>query len=250
MRAQHGVTTLAEGVELAQVPVEGLERDQRVEQMDQQIEHAVKRAAVSVFEDFRERRECQREPLRVMGFRMRDHVDAEPLVDAVGCAGAAEGHIEADLGSMSGARVAVKPLYPASAVARDDELDTGVAALECAVEVHAKPAFGARAAMRGVQHGGQLGGQRRPELLLVDDLSADPGVMRALHRLAQVAESTPHQGKPLHIDNNVAPNRHPQHRVTYSLVAPQRETAFAATQYDDAPTAAAAHPREIAHQLV
>ena len=172
-RHEH-VPTLPGGMKFAQVPVQRLEPDERIPQMDQRVVEPLQRRAIRGVEKFGKRRKRQRQPTRTTATRPRDHVDGQPLIDAVGRAGASPRQVKGDIAARPGHGVALKALHPAVPVARNDDLHARVAALQDIAEHHGKSPFQMRVAPRGVEDVGQLCFQCRVERLLGDHLGGDP----------------------------------------------------------------------------
>ena len=106
------VTPGIQRVKLAHISVQRLERDQRVEEVDQPVEARAEAAAILVFEDLRESREGKRYPLRPSIFGRIDHVDAEPLVDPVRSPATTPRHIQADFAAAACGRIPMEALNP------------------------------------------------------------------------------------------------------------------------------------------
>src|ERR1700758_5612401 len=171
-------------------------------------------------------------------FRFLDHVDAEALVDAVGCAGSSPRHIESDLPAAVRRRVPVEALHPSEAVTGDDQPNARVAAFECAVEDHRESPLRVGTAVRRVQDLGKFRLQRIVDSLLVDDLGGDSEVAGAPHGLAEVSVLAPHHLKRSHVDYDITPGWHTAHHLAdHRIVAPQRLPPLAAEEHDDSPAA-------------
>ena len=71
-----------------------------------------------------------------MLFTIGDHVDAQSLVDPIRPSRAAPRHVKGHVSAPAGRRIPLESLDLAAAIARDDQLDARVTALECMVENH------------------------------------------------------------------------------------------------------------------
>src|SRR6202453_808740 len=110
--------------------------------MNQPVEDALGPTAILVVEDLRERRERKRDPLRPSTSAGRDHVDAKPFVDPVGRPAATPGHIKGDIATATRSRVPMEALYLPRGIPGDNQLYSGISALQHAVQVHVAPAIG------------------------------------------------------------------------------------------------------------
>ena len=187
--AQHHIALLVEGVELAQIPVEPLDADERVEQ----VRHAGTAAVpsgpkrVAVLEQIRERREGERHPFDAALRAPRDDLGDEPFVDAVrrvcgrGSAGRATDPACRPTGSGARRRSA------RARRGRSRGRRRARAPSNSRPRIIEKPRASSR---RGCGHQpAQLEDLPAPQVALAAQNSTrDAGVAAALDRLAQVAE--------------------------------------------------------------
>src|SRR3954454_16795183 len=117
-------------MELAQIPVERFQCDECVAKVDRGVAQILNPATVRVVEDFGKCGERERKTRGTLLFGVRDHVNRQPLVDAVRGTPATPWHVEADVASAPGRRIPVETLHPAVLVTGDDQLDTGMTALQ------------------------------------------------------------------------------------------------------------------------